>query len=116
MGREIKFFKTDSGRIPVADFIDGLSAKQAQKTIWAMKLIEDLEAVPGQFFKKLSNTEDIWEIRIRSGSNNFRLLGFFDGKQLLVVAHAFQKKTQKTPQQAIRLAEKRKREYFGRKT
>jgi len=116
MGREIKFFKTDSGRSPVADFIDSLSAKQAQKTTWVMKLIEDLEAVPSQYFKKLSNTEDLWEIRIRSGSNNFRLLGFFDGKQLLVVAHAFQKKTQKTPQQAIRLAGKRKKEYFGRKT
>ncbi|MBW6499601.1 MAG: type II toxin-antitoxin system RelE/ParE family toxin [Bacteroidales bacterium] len=28
--------------------------------------------------------------------------------------HAFQKKTQKTPKQAIKLAEERKRDYFKR--
>jgi phage-related protein len=31
------------------------------------------------------------------------------------MSHAFQKKTQKTPRQAIRLAEERKKDYFKRK-
>jgi phage-related protein len=61
------------------------------------------------------NTQDLWEIRSVSGSNIFRLIGFFDGPNLVVLNHAFQKKTQKTPKQAIKIAEERKREYFRRK-
>lgn len=68
----------------------------------------------GQYLQKMVSTEDLWEVRTRSGSNIFRLSGFFDGAERIVVAHAFQKKTQKTPRQAITVAEERKRDYFRR--
>lgn len=61
------------------------------------------------------NTDDIWEVRVRAGSDIFRLLGFHDGSELIVLSHAFQKKTQKTPRKAIQLAEERKLDYFRRK-
>ena len=80
-----------------------------------MKLVEDLEQVPSRYFKKMVNTDDLWEIRASAGSNIFRLLGFFDGKDIVVLAHAFQKKTQKTPKRAIKLAEERKKDYLRRK-
>ncbi|OVE77055.1 hypothetical protein BVX97_00050, partial [bacterium E08(2017)] len=66
-------------------------------------------------FQKRVNTDDIWEVRVKIGSNIFRLRGFFDGSKLVVISHAVQKKTQKTPRQAIKLAEERKRDYFRRK-
>ena len=78
--------------------------------------MEDLDVVPGQYFQKMPSTDDLWEIRVKVAGNIFRLLGFFDGKKLVVLSHAFQKKTQKTPRQAIRLAEERKRDYFRRKS
>ena len=115
MVREILFYKTEGGRSPVRDFLDTLSSKQAQKTAWVMGLVEDLNNVPGQYFQKMVNTDNLWEIRVKTGSDIFRFLGFFDGSQLVVLSHAFQKKTQKTPQQAIRLAEERKQDYFRRK-
>jgi phage-related protein len=59
-------------------------------------------------------TEDIWEVRVGVGSNIFRILGFLDGSELVVLNHAFQKKTRKTPPQVIRVAEKRKCDYFTR--
>ncbi len=62
--------------------------------------------------KKLVNTDDIWEVRVQVGKNIFRLLGFFDGDNLVILNHAFQKKTQKTPKDAIRIAEQRKKDYF----
>jgi phage-related protein len=43
------------------------------------------------------------------------LLGFFDGPDLVILAHAFQKKIQKTPKRAIKIAEERKKDYFRRK-
>ena len=91
-----------------------MSPKEAQKTAWVLNLIEELPILPSKYFKKLVNTNDIWEVRVESGNNTFRIFGFFDGENLIVLNHAFQKKTHKTPQQAIKLAEKRKKEYLKR--
>ena len=113
--REILFYETASGQKPIENFLDQLSSKQAQKVTWELKLIEELERVPSNYFKKMVNTAELWEVRVAAGSNIFRLIGFFDGQNLVVLAHAFQKKTQKTPKQAIKIAEERKKEYFRRK-
>ncbi|MCF8144036.1 MAG: type II toxin-antitoxin system RelE/ParE family toxin [Deltaproteobacteria bacterium] len=113
--RKILFYKTASGQNPIEDFLDSLSSKQARKVTWILKLLEDLERVPSTYFKKMVNTQDLWEVRAVVGRNIFRLIGFFDGPNLVVLTHAFQKKTQKTPKQAIKIAEERKREYFRRK-
>jgi len=115
MGRKIIFYKSETGNCPVEEFLDSLSGKQAQKVVWVLRLIEELEVVPSQYFKKMVNTKDIWEVRVSQASNIFRFLGFMDGDQLVILCHAFQKKTQKTPQSAIRLAEDRKLDYFRRK-
>ena len=116
MLREVIFYHTGMGRSPIDDFLNTLSSKQAQKVAWALNLVEELNIVPSQYFQKMPNTEDLWEVRVKTGSNIFRFLGFFDGTKLVVLSHAFQKKTQKTPRQAIQLAEERKRDYFRRKT
>lgn len=113
--REIFFYRTASGRSPVEEFLDSLDSKQAQKAAWVLQLVEELDRVPVQYFKKLVSTDDIWEVRVRMGNNIFRFLGFLDGSKRLVLNHAFQKKTQKTPSKEIRIAENRKRDYFARK-
>ncbi len=113
--REIILYETASGKCPVESFLDSLNPKQALKVTWTLQLIEELPKVPTQYFKKLVNTDEIWEVRVIFKSDIFRLLGFFDGNNLIVLNHAFQKKTQKTPKQAIRTAEKRKQDYFERK-
>jgi len=48
--REVIFYRTESGDCPVEEFLDALSAKQAQKVTWVMELIEDLETVPVKYF------------------------------------------------------------------
>lgn len=112
--REVIFYHTASGASPVEDFLDALTSKQAQKVVWVMQLMEELDRVPRQYFRKLVDTEDLWEIRVQMGGDIFRLLGFFDGATLLVLCHGFAKKTRKTPAQDIVVAEGRKREYFRR--
>jgi phage-related protein len=111
---EIVFYRMDSGDCPVEKFLDSLSAKQAQKVTWVMDLIEDLDIVPVKYFKKMTGTDDIWEIRVQSGNNIFRILGFIRENNLVVLNHAFQKKTQKTPKQEIAIAEARKKDYLLR--
>jgi phage-related protein len=115
MVREVIFYESDTGRIPVEEFLDTLSSKQALKVAWVINLVEDMEVVPTPYFQKMMSTDDLWEIRAKVAGDIFRILCFLDGRKLVVLSHAFQKKTQKTPRQAIRLAEERKRDYFRRK-
>ena len=63
----------------------------------------------------MEDTVGLYEIRVEVGRNIFRAFSFFDEGQLIVVANAFQKKTQKTPKKEIELAEKIKKEYFYEK-
>lgn len=113
--KQIDFYRTSSGRCPVEEFLDSLTGKQAQKITWVLQLIEDLDHVPRQYFKKLVNTDDIWEVRVQFSGNIFRLLGFLDGDKLLILTSGFAKKTQKTPAQEIATAEQRKRDYLRRR-
>jgi phage-related protein len=113
--REIRFYRSRSGRSPVEEFLDSLTAKQAQKVVWALRLVEEMERVPAQYFKKLTGTEDLWEVRAQHGGDTFRLLGFFDRSRLVVLVSGFAKKTDKVPRQELTLAEERKRDYLSRK-
>ena len=112
--REIIFYKTTNGDCPVEKFLDALSAKQAKKITWVLQLVESLDIVPIQYLKKLDGTDDIWEVRIDFGGDAFRLLGFFDKGNLVILTNGFAKKTQKTPASEINLAEQRKTDYQNR--
>ena len=113
--KEIGFYRTESGTCPVEEFLDSLSGKQAQKVSWVLQLIEDMEIIPVKYFKKLVNTDGIWEVRVQVGNNIFRLLGFLEGRQVVILNHAFQKKTQKTPKKEIQIAEARKKDHLRRR-
>jgi len=114
--RNINFYRTDDGKCPVEEFLDSLSGRQAQKVAWVLQLVEELDIVPTTYLKKLVNTDGIWEVRVQVSGNIFRLLGFFEGDNLVVLNHGFQKKTQKTPSKEIKIAESRKRDYLRRKS
>lgn len=79
-----------------------------------MRLIEELDIVPVQCFKKLSGTDDIWEVRLQMGGDIIRLLGFLYGSRLVVLTNGFAKKRRKAPPKEIALAERRKRDYMNR--
>ena len=113
--RNIIFYRLTSGKCPVEDFFDSLTDKQFEKISFVLDLIEQLDIIPQQYFKKLKGTDDIWEVRIQHGNNIFRLLGFFDTKNFFVLNHAFTKKMHKTPVKEIVLSEQRKRAYFRNK-
>lgn len=64
--KEIVFYKLSSGKSPVEAFLDSLSSKEAQKVTWVLKLIEELEQVSTKYYKQLSNTDGIIEIRVQT--------------------------------------------------
>lgn len=113
MARVILFYKGASQECPVEDFLDSLPAKVAQKVTWTLSLLEDLEVVPAQYFLKMQGTDNIWECRVKLGSNIYRIFAFWD-KDKIVLTHGFIKKSQKTPKNEIARAEAYKRDYFER--
>ena len=113
--KKINFYTTKNGKCPISDFLDSLSGKQVQKVAWVLQMIEELDVIPATYLKKLTNTDGIWEVRVQVSGNIFRLLGFFDGDNLVVLNNGFQKKTQKTPTKEIKIAEKRRKDYLLRK-
>lgn len=87
--------------------------KDVQKKIdWVFELMKVADKIPKNFFDHLTGTDGIYEIRVEYQSNIYRILCFFDKGNLVVLINSFQKKTQKTPSNEIKLAEKLKKQYF----
>ena len=101
------------------DYFQEFFAKQNKKVkakiVWTFDLIEDMQRVPANYLKHIENTDGLYEIRVQSGSDIFRIFCFFDKGQLVVLANDFQKKTLKTPKQEIESALKIKAEYENEK-
>ncbi len=113
--RDIIFYESETGKIPVKEFLDTQNLSVYKKIVWTLKLIKDNDFVPKSYFKKLESTDGIWEIRIRYNTNAYRIFSFWDKGNLIVLTHGIIKKSQKTPVKEIKLAEKYKKDYFRRK-
>jgi HTH-type transcriptional regulator/antitoxin HipB len=60
----------------VQEFLDSLTAKQADKVIWVLGIVRTWRMVPAQYFKKLVDTNGLWEVRVQYAGDDYRLLGF----------------------------------------
>lgn len=103
----IRFFRMSEGREPVRDWLKELPAVE-RKAIG-----DDLRTLqlgwPMGMPLVRSLTGGIWEARTRLPSRNARVLfTMFEGEAVLL--HGFIKKSQATPLQDLRLAQRRKRE------
>jgi phage-related protein len=74
-----------------------------------LQLIATLDRLPEKYFKHITGSSGIYEIRVEIGSDIFRVFSFFDKGQIIILVNGFQKKTQKTPKSEIELAEKLKK-------
>lgn len=97
------------------EFFDKQTGEVKKKFNWTLELIATTRLVPKKYFQHMEGTVGLYEIRVEVGSNIYRAFAFFDEGQLIVVANAFQKKSQKTPKNEIDLAKKIKKEYFNEK-
>ena len=93
------------------DFFNTQTIRVKEKILWTIELIEDIEIVPTKFLKCIRNTNGLYEIRVKVGSNIFRIFCFFDNEQLVLLINSFQKKSQKTPKSQINKAIEIKEEY-----
>lgn len=108
--REILYFKDY-----YLNFFEKLKPDVQKKVNWTMQLISTIDRVPEKYFKYITGSDGIFEIRIEVGSEIFRVFSFFDKGKLVILLNGFQKKTQKTPKSEIEFAEKLRKQYFDEK-
>ena len=94
------------------DFYQAQTDKVKKKILWTLRVVEDLEQIPETYFKHLSGSDDLYEIRVQVGSDIFRIFCFFDKGNVVVIGHGFTKKSQKTPKAELDRAHTIKAEYY----
>ncbi len=106
---EAVFYRTDAGSETVREWLKGLMQSER-------KLIgEDIKTV--QFGWPLgmplvdSLGKGLWEVRTKLIGGKIARVIFFMDDNTMVLVSGFIKKTQKTPQAELELAQKRKRQY-----
>jgi phage-related protein len=97
------------------DFYNAQKRKVQDKIDWVIGLIRTLKVIPEKFFKHLEGEEGLFEIRVKVGSNIFRIFCFFDEGNLVILINGFQKKTDKTPGNEIEKAKMLKQNYYDEK-
>lgn len=105
----VVFFRTEAGNEPVREGLKSLP-KGACKTIGADIMTVQYAWPIGK--PLVDNLGDcVWEVRSRLENRLARTL-FIEVDQEIVLLHGFIKKTQKTPQEDLDLAKKRKKLYL----
>ena len=110
MTREIQFYKKY-----FVDFYLSLDSNVQEKIEYVFKVIRTVDRIPQKFLKHIENTDGLYEIRIKVGSDIYRVFCCFDEGKIVILFNGFQKKSQKTPKKEIDKALKLKQEYFNKK-
>lgn len=105
--------------ITYKEYFDDFFKKQPQKVrdkiIRVLDIIEQIDRIPTTYLKYIEGINGLFEVRVQLGNNIFRIFCFFDGNKLVVLLSGFQKKTQKTPPEEIKRAERLMTDYYKEK-
>lgn len=101
---QIEFFTNSDGNSPVIDFINTLTTEERVKIRNHLRLLRDSNIRLGMpQAKPLKGHKPLWELRPMPN----RLVYVAVSGRRFVILHAFTKKSQKTLQKEIDIAEKR---------
>lgn len=109
----VVFFKDTDGSIPTKIWMDEVVAKRDRRVLVKLRAVVNVLRCEGRSLRRpvcdvLRN--GIYELRVRFGSVNYRLLYFFIGDTAAVVSHGCLKES-KVPPKEIDLASARKKLY-----
>ena len=94
------------------EFRKTLDREALRKLYQVLTLIMSVEIVPVKFLKAIEGRKGLFEIRLESGGNIYRVFCCFDEGKLVILFNGFQKKTQKTPVEQLDRAEELMKKYF----
>jgi phage-related protein len=104
------FYRTEAGNEPVRDWLKGLS-RDDRKRVGADVLTVELGWPVGMPVCRPLG-DGLYEVRTHLSSNRIaRVIFSVDRVSRMVLLHGFLKKTQKTPEEDLRLAEKNRKKH-----
>lgn len=102
----VVFFRTESGREPVRDWLKDL-AKEDRKVIGEdIKLVQFRWPLGMPLVRKIE--ADLWEVRIRLNTGRIARVFFTVQGSEMALLHGIMKKSQKTPAGDLKLARSRR--------
>lgn len=108
---KVKFYRTQSGRSPVLDFLDGVSGEIKSEFLDAILLLEEGTGLTMPLSRNLSSIyRGLHELRLRDRSGSYRFFYFIKKADGIYFIHALLKKSQELPPSEIRLILKRLKE------
>jgi phage-related protein len=110
----IEYYQSESGKVPVAEFIDSLDAKSRARIARILDLLEEFGIDLGMPYARHLE-EQLWELRIRHARNRYRIIYFLATGETFVLLHGFIKKTGPVPRADIEMAERRRNDYLSRR-
>ena len=113
MAWTVEYYQDERGRYPVREFLDTLPEKDQARILQTAQLLEDFGLQFGAPYVKAVRGK-LWELRVRAGRANHRILYFAFVGQRFILLHGFVKKTRKTPAREIEIAERRMAEFIAR--
>lgn len=113
MAWEIVVYQDEQARQPVSDFIASLPQKDQARVYWTLDLLREFGLDLGMPYARHVQGK-LWELRVRSGRNIYRILYFAHTGQRFVLLHAFEKKTRKMPRRELAVAEHRLADVLAR--
>lgn len=109
---EVVIYCESNGTVPFLDWFDGLPEKVQDKIVVRIERLKEL----GHELRRPEADylrDDIYELRVRAQSVNFRVLYFFHGRQVVVLSHGFSKQQAKVSEEEIKLAISRRKAFVG---
>lgn len=110
---EVEYYRLESGRIPVKEFIDGLEVGMRAKAIGSIELLAEYGNRLREPFSKAVG-DGLFELRIRFSGDITRIFYFFFIGGRIVLTNGFVKKTVKTPATELEIARRYKKDYERR--
>ena len=109
---EILFYENTRGDCFVDEFLDGLEVKTRAKVMKWLGKLEEMGPDLRRPFADIVKGK-IRELRVDLGTNSYRFMYFFMGKNI-IVTHGFSKKTWKVPANEIEKAERLMKDFLNR--
>ncbi len=113
----VEFYKTDSGDIPVRDFLMTMNSKMRAKAFSEIELLQNHGPnLREPYVKPIKGDEyrGLYELRVKFASDITRIFYFSFNKEVYVLLHGFAKKSEKTPKRELDRAKRYKKDYETR--
>jgi phage-related protein len=108
----VVFYRTSAGAEVVLDWLRGLSPQDRAEIGQDLMRVQFRWPVGMPLCRPLG--DGLWEVRTSLSSNKIARVFFCFTEGRLVALHGFIKKSQKTPEDELKLARKRQREFQGK--